>query len=204
MKITKYLPAALFLFALVLPGAVWADTSTYDFSGTLSSSFGGSNAVSGQFAIDFSTASISAFGFTTPFDTVDSTNYTPFVFDIAGFLGLDFQGPNPSSIELVLWFQTPTPFTTASLHLGALPGIVAIAVPLEVSGGSTANCLATLPPGPCSTVTGASTFDSGTATLVSTPEPSSLALLAIRLLVPLAVTTRRRLLPRSRAMCEVL
>lgn len=203
MKTTKHLLPVLCLFSLFVSGAAWADTSTYDFTGTLSSSFAGGNAVSGQFAIDFSTDSISAFSFTTPFGTVDSTNYTPFAFDIAGFLGLDFKGPDPAADELVLWFATPTPFTTASLDTGILPGIVQISVPLEVSGGSVANCLDSLPPGTCTLGTGASGFVSGTATLIPSPEPSALALLITGLCVPMAMTSRRKRLQRRRAICGV-
>jgi len=174
-----------------MPGAVWADNFTYDFTGTLSSSFSGTNVISGQFTIDFSADPISALSFTAPFGTVKSTNYTPFGFDIGGFLGLDFQGPDPEADELILRFQTPTPFTTASLYTGIPPGLVQISVPLEVSGGSVANCLDSLSSETCTTTTGASDFLSGTATPVSTPEPSALAQLAIALIAPLVFVTAR-------------
>jgi hypothetical protein len=183
MKNIKYVFLAASLVILFLsPRAVLADTvDSYNFTGTLSSSFGGSDTVSGQFTVDFTLTTITAFDLTTPFGTVDSTNYVPIAYDTDGFLGLDFKGPSPADDELVLWFDTSVPFTSASLYTGVLPGAVALTVPLEVSGGSVANCLDTLPPGVCTTTTGASTFASGTATLVtnSAPEPSSGVLMLI-------------------------
>jgi hypothetical protein len=191
LKSTKYsLLLAFLLIALMGPTAARADTvATYNFTGTLT----GGSSVSGQFTIDFTTDTISAFSFATPFMTVDSAHYVPFVFNVAGFLGLDFQGPDPSSDELVLWFQTPTPFNSASLFIGALPGVVAITVPLEVSGGSTDNCLDSQPPGLCTTMTGSDTFASGTATIVGAPEPASFLLLGSGLLGLIGVRRRKNL-----------
>src|SRR3979411_1977285 len=107
------------IFMLFVPHAVWADAINYDFTGTLTSSFDGSNTVTGQFTIDLPIASsahaITAFSFTTPFGTVDSTSYTPFVVHYEGYLGLLFQAPPIQFDELVLWFQTEVPFASAPL-----------------------------------------------------------------------------------------
>jgi len=167
---------------ILVPASAWADSTTYNFTGTLTSSFGGSDTISGKFAIDFATDSITSFNFTTPFGVVDTTNYTAFLYDIDGFLGLDFKGPIIPVDELVLFFETPIPFDMAPLFTSTiLPGAVAGGVPLEMSGGAVANCFSTtMPPGVCTTA-GGSTFASGMA--VSTPEPSTLAFVSLGFLL---------------------
>ncbi len=182
MRLFRTLLAVALLLMILVPASAWADSTTYNFTGTLTSSFGGSDTISGKFAIDFATDSITSFNFTTPFGVVDTTNYTAFLFDSGGFLGLDFNGPMIPVYELILFFQTPIPFDSAPLYtLPFLPGPAASGVPLEMQGGSVANCFSTtMPPGVCTTA-GGSTFASGMA--VSTPEPSTLAFVSLGFLL---------------------
>ncbi len=175
MKVTKHFFAlAALLLALMLPGAAWADSVTYDFTGTLATPFNGNGTVTGQFTIDFSLDAISAFDFTTPYSEVTASNYLPILVSANGFIGL-----------------TPIPFTAASLFTGPLPGSFAGYVALEVGGGSQVKCTSNFPQGTCSTGQGESLFESGSV-VATTPEPSTLLLLGAGLATLLATLCRNR------------
>src|SRR5437899_9513382 len=194
MKVTKHFFAlAALLLALMLPGAAWADSVTYDFTGTLATPFNGNGTVTGQFTIDFSLDAISAFDFTTPYSEVTASNYLPILVSANGFIGLEFLGisPNGSANDMLLVFQTPIPFTAASLFTGPLPGSFAGYVALEVGGGSQVKCTSNFPQGVCSNGQGESLFESGSV-VATTPEPSTLLLLGAGLATLLATLCRNR------------
>jgi len=124
MKVTKHLFCTSRPFVRAnATRRCWADSVTYDFTGTLATPFNGNGTVTGQFTIDFSTDAISAFDFTTPYSEVTASNYLPILVSANGFIGSNswesLRMGAPMTCFLV--FQTPIPFTAASLFTGPLP-----------------------------------------------------------------------------------
>jgi hypothetical protein len=164
--------------------AVHANQITYNFSGTLSNALNGSTVVTGQFTLDFTTTSIAAFSFTTPFDVVDPTHYTavlsvltPAVSPNTNFVQLfiaDDAVPPPGDV-LILLFQTSfASFDGSTLYTG----------PVEIfPGGSNESELScSQSGGACGVlgIGGASAFANGSAQpATTTPEPGSFVLSAI-------------------------
>jgi len=109
MRLFRTLLAVSLLLMILVPASAWADSTTYTFTGILTTSFGGSDTISGKFAIDFATDSITSFNFSTPFGVVDTSNYIAYLFDIGGFLGLDFNGPMLPVDELILILSDADP-----------------------------------------------------------------------------------------------
>jgi hypothetical protein len=196
---SRYSPVFAALSLLCLgTAAVHANQITYNFSGTLSSALNGSTAVTGQFTLDFTTISIAAFSFTTPFDVVDPTNYvaelsvlTPAVSPNTDFVQLYFADdavPPPGDV-LILLFQTSFAFFDGStLYTG----------PVEIfpGGANISELDCSQSGGACGVlgVGGASEFASGSAQpATTTPEPGSIVLLAIGALLCVFRSVRSRL-----------
>ena len=200
------LATTLFGISLLAPVAARADsTQTYNFSGTLANSFNGDDMVTGTFTLDFTTTSMTAYNFNTPFGVITSTAYpttnyteTTYTFtqiippygDYVLFL---FEGPTISADSMSLYFATPfSPFNGSSLFTGIPMGI---STP-EDGASSFVQCANFMTPVPstCPLSDGISSFTCGSATATSPmPEPSSLALLAGGLFGLGALATRKRL-----------
>lgn len=180
--------AVLGVLALFSPG-VRADTvTTYNFSGTLSGFFDGSDAVTGQFTLDATTGKITAFNFTTPSVDINTmggwsafvNSYTPAASPDADFVLLSFI--EQFGVEMYLWFQTDlSTFSGSSFY----PGFVRSAV--GDFGSDSGLFCAAVPPCPAP-VGDVSAFMSGGA--VAAPEPSSLLLVGSGLLALLPLVRR--------------
>jgi hypothetical protein len=166
---TYFLAAVVTSFVLLGIGAARADViDTYDFSGTLT----GGGSVTGQFTIDFTTAQITAFDFTTPLGTLDAATqipgiftYTPAVSPAVDFVQLSFGG-GISHPTLNLMFE-------ADLSPSSFPGTFYTGG-VSISGGDTISFLANSE--------GLGTiFTAGSAALATVPEPATLALLGLGL-----------------------
>ena len=72
--------AAVLLTFFAPCGARADSTMTYSFSGTLTNGVNGNSAVSGQFTLDTTNATITAFDFTTPIGDINSASWFPTVF----------------------------------------------------------------------------------------------------------------------------
>lgn len=192
-QVAGRLGAAVMFGTLMFAGAARADViKNYDFSGTLGIAIGGSTSVTGTFAIDFSTSSITAFDFSTPVGTIDPPSWTGSYSTYTGtnpvipFVELDFKS---SGGFMILIFQTdPTSFSTAA------------STPLDTTGlyegGPTTISQLYCTAAPCS-ATGYSPFHSGTARLApparNVPEPGTFALASAMLgLLVLGLRRRRR------------
>jgi hypothetical protein len=194
MKPTKYVLAlAAALIALLTPGALLADTiTTYNFSGTLTTTFNGSNTVKGQFTLDVAsptTATITAYNFTTP-DGIysggtDAVSSYLALSPVAYFTTMDFWPANGAFLQLD--FETTlSPFDGTTFYTDPifflLPGWYNHAE-LQCTGFDV-GCLA--PP-----TGGIGLFASGEATAV-TPEPAPILLLGNGLLGLLGMGLRRK------------
>jgi hypothetical protein len=193
--------AVLGLLALA-PSPAAATAITYDFNATLDHGpvgDPGNTAVTGQFTLDFDTATITAFDFLMPGGEVDASHgyitylftFTPAVSPADNFVSLVFEKDGGAS-TLVLLFRAT---------LGAFDGNTFYTGLVEFDGGSTGSGWECRYTG-CGPNFG-SWFVSGAATPhtdpppPTVPEPTSLALLGGGL-VTLAPRLRRDLSIRSR------
>ena len=157
---------------------------TYDFSGTLTNGIGGDDSVVGQFTLDATTASITAFSFDTPAGVIDASNFTPFVFEFAAisppgatFVLVNFEGNfEPAYNHLHLNFQTTLAAFDGSTFY---PGDVLF---LATGGRSELVC----DPGPSGACDASifSDFEAGAAMPADSsavPEPATLSLLGLGL-----------------------
>ena len=172
--------AAVALGLLVSVTAARADViDTFDFSGTLSNSIGGSSSVTGQFTVDETSSTITAFDFAIPGGTVTAPNWSP--------IATNFNATSPSGTFAEFVFNTLAPSTlglifdgpVASFGGGSLHTAEVIA-----SGSGIGAFLSCSSQDACTA--GGSAFSSGTATLVSNvsnvPEPATLSLLGAALI----------------------
>lgn len=185
MKTTKYaLPVALGLIALVVPNAVQATPITYNFSGTLANPVSGNSTVTGEFALDSTNATITAFNFITPVETISSTStspiWTPSVFIINGtspnatFVNLVFipnGGLNPPDAFELIFQTTLSAFDVSTFYTGVV----------DFSGGSAQSNL--------TCINGCNGYGS---TFVAAPESSSMLLLGTGLLALMGLCLRQR------------
>ncbi len=179
------------LLAAVLTSAAIARAdivSTYDFSGTLAASINSNTSVTGQFQLDFTLASISAFNFSTPTGTINSTdfisNLSTFT-DKSGnhFVHLDFEDQTAGGGLLSLLFETT---------LASFPGNNFFAGTADLSNSTVVSELACVTGGHCTFPGAFSLFTSGTATLASVPAPKPSSLVLLVALAGLGLMRRLR------------
>lgn len=187
--IVSLLGICLALSALVTTGSVRADSVTYSFSGTLANAFNGDNMVVGEFTLDTTNAAITAFDFTTPIGEINSTiwtsnvaTFTPALVPATDFVQLYFVTTSQSDF-MNLVFETPlSTFSGSTFYTGEVtPSPAAILESVIQCNGSEG----------CSDPNFRSTFVSGAAIPISTPEPSSVLLMVTGLL-SLTLLLRRR------------
>jgi hypothetical protein len=161
---------------------------TFNFSGVLAQPVNGGTSITGQFTIDFTTASITAFDFTTPVGTIspgsDSITELQGMNPDATFTSLGFS-LSSNAIALGLLFESPlSAFSASSFYTGQVAVFDGVSVSAFV-------CLEAT----CSGVP-VTSFSSGSVTPVraAVPEPRS-ALLLIGVLLFTACVIRRKATP---------
>ncbi len=205
MKLFRSLTVlALGAACLFIPTQARADgSSNYTFSGTLSTSFNGSDTVTGTFTMDTTTGAITSFNFVTPLTDITSANFHVVEGNFVGsapgedFTLLEFTTGADGLDSMVLWFpEALTSFTGGPLWTGALPAGLFVngQPPIDAFSGSVLYCYYGLMDQNCNG-SGQSLFASGSAVdpPSSMPEPSSFALLAGGLFALGALVTRRRI-----------
>ena len=171
---------------------------TFNFSGTLSQTINGSSSVKGQFTIDFTNDSVTAFDFNTPYGNMDGTSVAGNNFSGWGAQILEFQptNPGPTFTELAFkYYAGSSPLLNHPIMdllfespLSAFSG--SSFYPQGQEGDSVLDCLQ------CSTIMSITFFSSGSATpvLSAVPEPRS-ALLLIGVLLFTVCVIRRKAKP---------
>jgi hypothetical protein len=168
--------AGVGLLMLAAPSGVQADSlATFNFSGTLANPVNGDASVTGQFTLDLTNETITAFDFITPVETISSTGnspiWTPTLFAVtaispnAPFVDLIFipgGGLNPPDAFELLFQTTLAAFDVSSFYTGVV----------VLSGGPTQSNL--------SCENGCNGY--GSTFVTPTPEPASLVLFCIGLL----------------------
>ena len=97
----RCIPIVVGIVALMLSGSVYVfgNAVTYNFAGTLVNSYNGNAQVTGQFTLDTSTATISAFDFSTPVGEISSTGTSPTW--SAGVFTINGTNPSTTFVNLV-------------------------------------------------------------------------------------------------------
>ena len=191
LLLLAFIPAGMSL------GVARADIDqTFNFSGVLMQPIGGN--VTGQFTIDFTTGSVAAFDFSTPYGNMDGTSLVGNNFSGWGAQIFEFQPTNPGPTFTELEFRyweggSPDPNTHPIMDLLFESPLSAFSgssfYPQGQDGSSVLDCLA------CSN-TPITVFSSGSATpvLSAVPEPRS-ALLLIGVLLFTVCVIRRKAKP---------
>jgi len=196
---------ALGAVAVLMPLDARADgSSNYAFTGTLSNSYNGSNAVTGTFTMDTTTGQITAFNFVTPLTDITSGSFNVVEGNFVGsapgedFTLLEFSAGPDGTDSMVLWFpEALTSFNGGALWTGPLPpGLFVDGMPpIDAFSGSELYCYYGITSKNCNG-SGSSSFASGNAVDPPSspmPEPSSLSLLAGGLFALGVLGTRKRL-----------
>jgi hypothetical protein len=176
--------AAVLLTFLAPYGARADSAMTYSFSGTLTNGINGNNTVSGQFTLDTTNAIITAFDFTTPIGDINSPSwfasvftFTPAFDPATDFVQLFFAHNGPGHFPFMdLVFETPlSTFSGSTFYTGV------VTLSPVGPGATLQSAIQCFGSTECSDPDFHSTFVSGVATPLPTPEPSSLLLLALGL-----------------------
>ena len=167
---------AAIMLASLSPCSARGDTvQTFAFTGTLQNPINGSTLVTGTFSMDVGT--LVGVDIVTPvatFTTANSNLQTVTFASNADLVSLRFVSPNTTRTELILNFQTPlVPFNPNIFLTTPPPLVTPSSAPVSGIG-----CQDYAPVGCPFTAT---TFASGSATLVATPEPSALVVLVVSL-----------------------
>jgi hypothetical protein len=175
----KSLWIVLALLVVGLAQVARADTTkSFNFTGNLTEGFTSGDSVTGSFTLDLTTATITAFDFSTPFLTVDvSNNFSAGIFTDTTFVGLEFVDNQANSLSL--WFLTSLASFSGNTFF---TGLVLFPFPMEPTQSQLclSGCIIS------------DSFTSGSATPVTTAaEPASFLLLGSGLL-GLAGIKRRR------------
>jgi hypothetical protein len=174
--------AGLVIASLVLrPADACAASITFDFTGTLANSLGGSNTVTGFFTLDTSgSGAVTNFSFTEPvgvFDTSNSTAsielFTPAISPATDFVGLFFHDSHAGNFFELLFQTTLAGFDGSTFYPGQITVVHGVRDSLIICAHSVITT-------PCSQPYN-SLFVSGEATPrdTSVPEPASVTLLGI-------------------------
>src|SRR5262249_28117826 len=124
LRRNQFSPLLLAVMPLMSVGSAQAaNLQTFNFNGTLATSFNGQTSVTGQFTIDFTTPQITAFHFDTPLATISAPTWTPTLIEVAAtnpnatFTVLSL-GTTPGD-RLTLWFESPlSAFSGSSFYTG--------------------------------------------------------------------------------------
>ncbi len=199
MKTTKYaLTLWLGLIAVLSANTARANPLGFTFAGTLSNSINGSNTITGQFTLDTTVpdpntgaaGSITTFNFLTPIGPLDSANSSPSLFTLTPAVSpnLDFVvllfdlNSQVCCRTLQLIFETDlSSFSGSTFYTGLVNNTSILQIQAEL-----------ISPGISLGPRVLTSFATGSAALVPTPEPSSLFLLGTGVLSLMARTWRRK------------